>query len=212
MMHTEPAFYFSQAERSLSAMHRTTFSERAQETIDEIIRTRRTIHLFKSSPTPSQEEVLHAVDLARWAPNHFLTEPWRFYLLGRETAEAIARLNASLVAETRGEAAGQAKLDRWLEIPGWLVVTCAISEDDRRQQEDYAACCCAVQNLQLVLWSRGIGTKWTTGDVTKSPEFFRIVGIDPAAVRLVSMLWYGYPAEVPRPPRKPVREILERRP
>lgn len=190
----------------------STYSDRTQETIDEVIRTRRTIHLFKPSPSPSPEEVLHAVDLARWAPNHYLTEPWRFYLLGRHSAEAIARLNASLVEAVRGEAAGQAKLERWLEIPGWLVVTCARSEVERRQQEDYAACCCAVQNLQLVLWSRGIGTKWTTGDVTKSPEFFRILGIDPAKAILVSMLWYGYPAEVPHPTRKPVRDILEMRP
>lgn len=188
------------------------FSSRVQEAIDDVIRSRRTIHLFKPSPVPSKEEILHAIDLARWAPNHFLTEPWRFCLLGRETAEAIARLNASQVAEKRGEAAGEAKLERWLEIPGWLVVTCVRSEDPQRQREDYAACCCAIQNLQIVLWARGIGTKWTTGNVTSTPEFFRIVGLDPTKVTLVSMLWYGYPAEVPSPPRKPVKDILETRP
>lgn len=188
------------------------FSAAEQAAIERAVRSRRTIHLFHPDRVPSSEDVLSAIDLARWAPNHYVTEPWRFYLLGRESAGAIARLNASLVAEARGEAAGHAKLEQWLEVPGWLVVMCARSDDERRQQEDYAACCCAVQNLQLVLWSRGIGTKWTTGDVTRAPGFFEILKVDPADEMLVSMLWYGYAADVPAPSRKPVKEILTLRP
>lgn len=178
----------------------------------DVIRTRRTIHLFEQDPVPPREEILAAIDLARWAPNHHLTEPWQFYLLGRETAEAIARLNAGQVTEERGEAAGRAKLERWLGIPGWLIVTCRRSSDALREREDYAACCCAIQNFQLYLWSRGIGVKWTTGAVTRTDPFYEVVGIDPSVERLVAMLWYGYPADVPRPPRKPVKEILELRP
>ncbi len=193
-------------------MQHITFSDAAQDSVDEVIRTRRTIHLFEPSPVPPHEEILHAIDMARWAPNHYLTEPWRFYVLGRQTAEAIARLNASQVAETRGKAAGEAKLVRWLKIPGWLIITCRRSDDERRQEEDYAACCCGVQNLQLVLWSRGIGTKWTTGSVTTTAEYFDLVDIDPEKEKLVSMLWYGYPAAVPDPPRKPVSEMLDSRP
>lgn len=180
--------------------------------VADVIRSRRTIHLFESKRTPSKEEILTAIDLARWAPNHHLTEPWRFYLLGPSTANAVARLNAELLAKERGEPAGKAKLERWLSVPGWMIVTCRRSSDDLREQEDYAACCCAVQNLQLYLWSRGIGVKWTTGNVTRTDRFFEIVGIDPTTERLVAMLWYGFPADIPRPPRKPVKEILEERP
>lgn len=190
------------------------FSAAEQEAVEKAIRTRRTIHLFRPEPVPSREDILGAIDLARWAPNHFLTEPWRFYLLGRETIDAVARLNAAIVAEQRGEAAGRAKLERWLEIPGWLVVTCARppDADERRQREDYAACCCAVQNLQLVLWSRGIGTKWTTGAVTSTRSFFDIIGVDPDLEVLVSLLWYGFAADLPSTPRTPVKDVLEMRP
>jgi len=190
----------------------TPYSESDQEAVQSVVLSRRTIHVFESEPTPPDEEILHAIDMARWAPNHFLTEPWRFYLLGRQTAEAIAHLNASQIVEKRGEAAGQAKLERWLSIPGWMIVTCRRSDDEQRQQEDYAACCCAIQNMQLVLWSRGIGTKWTTGSVTSTSDFFELVDIDSAQEKLVAMIWYGYPAEVPSPRRKPVKTILERRP
>lgn len=188
------------------------FSEHDSEVVADVIRTRRTIHLFEPGRVPSKEEILTAIDLARWAPNHFLTEPWRFYLIGRRTAEAIAHLNAELVTAKRGESAGKAKLERWLEIPAWMAVTCRNSDDAVRQKEDYAACCCAVQNLQLYLWSRGIGVKWTTGDVTRSERIYEILEIDPAAETLVCTLWYGFAADVPKTARRPVREIYVERP
>ena len=76
----------------------------------ELLRSRRTIHDFREEPAPA-ELVREALDLARWAPNHHLTEPWRFYLLGPETASAIARLNAEIVTAKSGPEAGAAKLD-----------------------------------------------------------------------------------------------------
>jgi len=185
-------------------------SNRAR-TVAEVIRSRRTIHLFQPE-IPPKALLLRAIDLACRAPNHKLTEPWRFTLLGRDTAEAVAHLNARIVAEARGERAGQAKLERWLAVPGWLVVTCVRSGNPIREREDYAATCCAVQNLQLYLWSEGVGVKWTTGDVTRHPEFFELLGIDPEQEQLVGMLWYGYPAEVPETQRRPVEDVVRELP
>ena len=173
----------------------------------DLIRSRRTIHTFKPG-VPPRAVILQAIDLARWAPNHRLTEPWHFYLLGRETATAIAHLNASIVAEARSPAAGRNKLERWLSMPGWLVVTCQRSADPMRSREDFAACACAVQNLQLYLWSEGIGVKWTTGAVTQDARFFDLLGIDPDEEELVGLFWYGYPAVVPQTQRSPVEAIL----
>lgn len=187
--------------------HAETLSVPAPAQVARLLRTRRTIHLFKPEKPP-HDIVLEALRLARWAPNHRLTEPWRFYLLGDETAEAIARRNAELVAAQRGANAGQKKLERWRAMPGWLAVTAQRSDDAQREREDYAATCCAVQNFQLYLWSHGIGVKWTTGDVTRDPRFAELVGFDPEAERLVGLLWYGYPAEVPQTQRKPLGEVL----
>ena len=176
-------------------------------TVAAVIRSRRTIHLFAPEPPP-RATLLAALDLARWAPNHRLTEPWRFYLLGPATAEAVACLNAEIVAEKRGPKTAQAKRDRWLGMPGWLVVTARIAEDPLTTEENYAACCCAIQNLQLYLWSEGIGMKWGTGKVTRDPRFFDLLGIDPAEEKLVGLFWYGYPAAVPQAQRKPVEEFV----
>ena len=181
-------------------------------TIEEVIRWRRTVHNF-TAELPPFEQIEKAVELARWAPNHRHTEPWRFHHLGTETTSAIVDLNAKLVAEKNGAAAGEAKRERWNMIPGWLVVTSALSpEDSELEKEDYAACCCAIQNLSLYLWSVGIGVKWTTGAVTRHPDFYRLLSVDPAERQTVGVLWYGCAANVAQQKRQPVGEILTRLP
>lgn len=177
------------------------------QSVAELIRNRRTIHDFQPEPPP-RETILRAIDLARWAPNHQLTEPWHFYLLGPETAASIANLNAEIVRDSKGYAASRAKLVRWQAIPGWIVVTCDKSEDSIRKCEDYAACCCAIHNFALFLWSKGIGVKWSTGDVIRHPRFYDLVWIDPALETVVAMIWYGYPAEIPQTTRKPLAQIF----
>lgn len=175
--------------------------------IDKIIRTRRTINFFGPG-LPPEDLILEAIDLARWAPNHNLTEPWRFYLLSENTKSTIVELNADLVARDKGARAADLKRKRWSEIPGWLVVTSLKSSNELRTREDYAATCCAVYAMCLHLWSRGVGTKWTTGAVTRDPRFYEAIWTDPVVEQVVGLIWYGYAAEVPVSTRKPVSEIV----
>lgn len=171
------------------------------------IRARRTINLFE--PEPVGTAVLHdAIEIARWAPNHRLTEPWRFYLVGRRTAERIAELAGRIDAAAKGERAGAARRQRMLAIPGNFVVTSPRSGDELLEREDYAACCCAIQNLMLYLWQRGVGVKWTTGAVTRDQGFYELLGIDSSAERVVGLFWYGTPKVVPTQKRKPPEELI----
>ena len=183
----------------------------ATQTVLDALRARRTIHDFLAD-VPPREAVLAAIDAARWAPNHRLTEPWRFYLLGAETAERISLLNAALVSRKSGEEAAAAKLRRWRAMPGWLAVTCAKSADAPREQEDYAACCCAVQNLLLGLWAAGIGSKWSTGKVIREAGFLEAIGADASQEFCVGLVWYGYPQTVPAQQRVPLTQLLHERP
>lgn len=177
------------------------------DAVAETIRGRRTIHSFKPE-CPPFERILEAIELARWAPNHHHTEPWRFLHVGPETIAKIADLNARLVSEKKGRDAGEAKRLRWSEMPGWLIVTCDRSDDETRQREDYAACCCAIQNLCLALWTHDIGVKWTTGAVTQHPDFYELLGIAPDEQSVVGLLWYGYFDEAPTQKRKETDAIL----
>jgi len=175
--------------------------------VADAIRNRRSINFFKTEKPP-QELVLRAIDVARWVPNHHLTEPWHFYLLSDETKSRIVELNAQLVTRKKGQDAGEAKRVRWSNIPGWMVVTCDRSDDPLRAREDYAACCCAIYAFSLYLHANGVGVKWTTGDVIRDPRFYEYIWVDPAAEDVVGLVWYGYADEVPVSVRKPVSEIV----
>jgi nitroreductase len=181
------------------------------QTIAEAIRTRRTINDF-APQRPPDEAILAAIELARWAPNHKLTEPWRFHLLGPQTAAAVVDLSTKLITAAKGPEAAESKRRKWATVPGWLVVTCRKSADPFREREDYAACCCAIQNLMLALWAQGIGTKWSTGDVTRHPDFAAALGIDPSQHDVVGLIWYGYPAQIPPTRRQEVEAIVTQHP
>ena len=104
----------------------------------ERIRGRRSTNQFLKQDV-SPQLVRDAIELARWAPNHHLTEPWRFYVLGRQAKEAGIELIRDLAARKKDAAYGDFKAEAARAIPGWLVVTCKKSGDEVRQREDYAA-------------------------------------------------------------------------
>lgn len=188
-------------------MSETAFDAAAHAAVARVLRERRTVHDFLPEPVPP-ELVERALELACWAPNHHRTEPWRFYLLGKQAREAVAVLNAEMVAAKSNERAAEVKLRRWRAMPGWLVLTSARSEDGLREREDYAACCCAAQNFMLALWADGVGTKWTTGGVVRNARFADIVGFDAGAEQVVGLFWYGWPATVTNQMRRPLERFV----
>jgi len=173
----------------------------------ERMRSRRTTNMFLKQEV-SKDLVLQAVELARWAPNHHLTEPWHFYLLGDEKKHASAELIRTIVTESKTAEMGEHKFKSAKAIPGWLVVTCQKSDDELRSREDYASCCCAVQNILLYLSEAGVASKWTTGLITRDQRFFELLGIDSDKEYVVAMIWYGYPKILPTQSRKDVGEIV----
>ena len=192
---------------------RTTPSYETQELREfaEILRGRRTIELFLQPQVP-EDLVREAIEIATWAPNHRLTEPWHFYLLGDAAQQQCLDLCESIVTAKKGKAAGEFKRDNWSQKPGWMVVSCRKSDDALLQQEDYGACCAAVQNCLLYLWKAGVGSKWTSGEITRDPRFLEIVGIDAADAFVVGLIWYGYPKVTPAQTRKDLDEVLVVRP
>jgi nitroreductase len=172
-----------------------------------LLRGRRSIDLYAPDPVPTHV-LLEAIDVARWAPNHRLTQPWRFYLIGPATRSGMIDLAVEIDVAKKGERAGPARRARLEAVPGFLVLTTRRSEDALVDREDYAACCCAAQNLMLYLWERGIGTKWTTGGITRDARFYELLGIDATRESVVGLIWYGVPKVVPTQERRPAAELV----
>lgn len=181
------------------------------EQVAALLRGRRSVDLYEPDPVPTSV-LLEAIDVARWAPNHRLTQPWRFYLIGPETRRGVTDLAVEIDVAKKGERAGPIRRARLDAVPGFLVLTTRRSEDALLDREDYAACCCAAQNLMLYLWQRGIGTKWTTGGITRDPRFYALLGIDGAKESVVGFIWYGKPKVVPTHERKAAADLVTQLP
>jgi nitroreductase len=175
------------------------------------IRARRTVNLFLKQAV-SRELVRAAVEVARWAPNHHVTEPWHFYVLGENAIAASVELTRIVVTERKGEQKGVIKAAAAAERPGRLVLTCRKSADENTQQEDYASCCCAAQNFMLYLAEAGLASKWSTGPITRDARFFDLLGIDAGAEFIVGLFFYGYPKITPQQSRKDVDDIISELP
>ena len=155
------------------------------EAVDDAIRGRRTHKAFGREPVP--REVLEELfELARWAPNHHLTEPWRFRVLG---PEALARLK---------EAAGPseaAKLDR---APTLVAASARLGGDLLEDEEDLHATACAVYAVLLGAHARGLASYWRTPRVLLTREGRAAVGL-PDGERFVGLIHLGPRATEPAP-------------
>ena len=185
----------------------TTEDRKNLRRLAERIRSRRTTKLFLKQPV-DLKLIREAIEVARWAPNHHLTEPWHFYVLGEKTIRKVVDLTRVVVTERKGAEMGEFKANCHAEIPGWMVITCARSDDELVQQEDYASCACAVQNLMLYLSEAGVATKWATGPITRDERFYELLSLNKEHVLVVGIIWYGYPKITPEQSRRDVSEII----
>lgn len=167
------------------------------DSFDYILKTRTTVHNFNPEPVP-KNVIDAALEAFVTAPNHFLTKPWRIYVLGERTIEKIVDLNTDQIRSEKGEKLAMLKKERWSNVPCWILINCVYSDDQFRFQEDYASCACGIQNMMLSLWAKGYGSKWTTGPITRHSKFSEIVDFDPKSEVVVGLLWSGLPKDLPK--------------
>jgi nitroreductase len=157
--------------------------------VETAIRTRRTHKAFGPEPL-ARGEISELLELARWAPNHNLTAPWRFRVVG---PQALARLKEAAGPE------GAAKLDR---APTLIVVSCALGPDPVQNEEDLHATAVASYIVLLAAHARGLAGYWRTPAVLRSEEGRQAVGL-PGAERFVGLLHLGRPRQERHPPERP---------
>ncbi|MCB0406561.1 MAG: nitroreductase [Bdellovibrionales bacterium] len=175
--------------------------------IEEIIKTRRTIHEYLENQKVEQHVVDTALDLGLWAPNHKMTFPWVFYDMGPVTRQKMISLALELNQKKMGLEFTEAKrqnLQKKLNSMSHMIgLGIKKSEDLVQAREDYASMACAIQNISLYLWSKGIGSKWSTGRFTHHEQTYEILDINPHEVELVGALFIGYPPSIPRSTPRP---------
>jgi nitroreductase len=178
--------------------------------VSEAIHARRSIKAFTDRAVP-REVVESLLDAAVLAPNHRMTEPWGFLVLGDEAKRAygvaLGRRKAAKVADEAAAAAVRDKVLRErMAVPCMIAVTSRLDENPEIREEDYATCFMGIQNLCLAAVGRGLGTHVKTGAVLQEPTLREAWGV-PDDRRVVAVVYVGEPAEQPSArPRTPAKE------
>lgn len=168
----------------------------------DAIRQRRSIKKFTDRPV-TREQLTRLIDAATLAPNHHLTQPWRFYVLGPQARHAWGSALGDRKARKLEDAeAGRLVRDRvareHASLPAMIVVAMHEDAEPEKREEDYAATMMAVQNLALAAVEQGLGTHIKTGAVMSDPAARAAAGVAEGE-RIVAVVNVGEPAAVPDP-------------
>lgn len=177
------------------------------------IMSRTSVRRFRPDPV-SRDLIERLLECAVRAPNHKLTEPWRFVVLTGGARDHFAEIRARhrlkrFVDPSGPEARAAAdKVKREAtETPVYVVVLMAVSPDEITREEDYAAAMMATANLMTAAQSLGLGSYLRTGGVMQDPALLELAAV-PETFRIVGILSLGYPADKEPPRRrKPAAEV-----
>lgn len=169
---------------------------------------RRSIRSF-TQRSVTKEELERLFHDANLAPNHRLTQPWRFRVLGPEAryAYGMALGNRKAKRAATPEEAEKIRLEtanKHRDLPGMIVVSMTLSENPEILEEDYAATMMAVEHICLSAVAIGLGTAIRTGAVMADPAA-RAAARMPDGERIVAVLEIGEPQEIPPP--KPRQDV-----
>jgi nitroreductase len=137
----------------------------------------------------AQETLDELLDLARWAPNHHRTNPWRFRVLGPET---LARLK---------EAAGPGEAPKLERAPTLVLASAVLSGDLVQDEEDLCATAAAIYVVLLAAHARGLAGYWRTPRVLRTKAGREAVGL-PDGERFLGLVHLGLPRGVPPTPER----------
>ncbi|WP_321277408.1 nitroreductase [Thiomicrorhabdus indica] len=182
-----------------------------------LIKSRRTCYQFSDRPVEFAE-LENCLEAAIWAPNHKLTQPWRFWVVSEAQQKALAETYAKLRAESRAEPNSEnyqmiydAAVEKFLKIPKMVLVGQALADDELVRKEDYAACSCAIQNFQLMAWQMGMGVQWSTGPIIKDNHTYQQINADSQQIELIGVLYIGHlkgDCSTQNGKRKPLSEVV----
>ena len=151
--------------------------------VDDAIRGRRTHKSFAAEPVP-RETVEELLDLARFAPNHYLTQPWRFRVLGPET---LLRLK---------QAAGPVEAPKLDRAPTLVVASAHLTGAQQQDEEDVCATAAAIYAVLLGAHARGLASYWRTPAVLRTREGREALGV-PDGERVLGLIHLGRPRTHP---------------
>lgn len=182
-----------------------------------LISTRRSVFPKDYSGEKVNEEIIEQIlKNAVWAPNHKMTEPWRFMVFTGDGLKKLAQFQSTLYREVTAKD-GSYKEDRYQGLltkpmKSSHIISIGMKRDEKKslpEMEELGAVYCAVQNMYLTATAYGVGCYLSSGGVTyfeEAKEFFGLGKED----KLLGFLNVGVPkGELQEGKRKPLVEKVK---
>ncbi|OHX65680.1 nitroreductase family protein [Flammeovirga pacifica] len=153
--------------------------------ISQIIRNRRSFYpLEYTQEHLPKEDILDILEDANWAPNHGLTQPWRFVVFAEEGLKQLSNVQGEVYKDnTPKELFEEKRYEKLKKLPllSNYVIAIIMKRGDNPKipkQEEMLAVACAVQNLALGVSAKGYGGYWSTGGLIKFPQSQEYFGLN----------------------------------
>ena len=182
--------------------------------IFEAIKTRRSIGFVSDEPI-SKELIEKILEAGTWAPSHYRTEPWKFFVLTGDSrirlGKTLAKIEEQQMEDSTNESS-QKKLTKIEEKPfrAPLIIAVAVMPSDHPRaliQEEHGAVYAAIQNMLLAAHGVGLGGYWRTGKPAYNPEMKLLFHL-PDNGEILGFLYFGHPKRaVPAGKRKHIDEV-----
>lgn len=180
--------------------------------LKDIIRSRRSISNFNGQPValPLVQDLL---ETAVYAPNHRMTEPWRFIIISGDSRVTYATIRAEMMldkvnpqGDDQRQQLFEGTYNKFMAVPLFVVVVMNHHEKPEVREEDYAATACVIQNFLLLASDAGLSTCWKTyKEDLRLRDFLQLTPDE----KVVGIVHTGY-ADDPAPdkPRQPITDRL----
>lgn len=184
--------------------------------VTALIKDRRTIYPeFFSDRKVHKEQIDTLLNNAIWAPNHGMTQPWRFKVFmedgKQKVADFLEEMYLKHIPKERQTEIKRARMQNRPAAASAVIAICMKRQDTEKIQEidEIMAVACAVQNMYLTCTAYGLGGFWSTPKFMSLPDTNDFLGLS-AKDKCLGFFYVGYPAnEWPKGQRKPIEYVTE---
>lgn len=180
------------------------------------IRTRRSIGKVKNESIP-KELIEQIIEAAVYAPNRYITQPWRFFVISGDGRKALSKVMEEIAVQSgidvqteQGKAKLEKEKNKPFRAPVIVAVAAEVTEDGKViRLEELGAVYASIENMLLTAHSLGVASYWKTGKACYHPKMKEFFGLKPKD-EILAFVYLGYAdMEKKMAPRKPAAELTK---
>lgn len=186
------------------------------EQFNQLVKTRRSTKPRLFNGRRIEDSIIWQIlENANWAPNHGLTQPWRFKVFCDSGLTKLADFQADLYQKITPEAKFKSEKYERMKTnilkSSHVIVICMERQKSEKilEIEEIEAVACSVQNMALTAAAHQICSFWGSGGVTYTDELKEFLGLGEKD-QCLGYLYLGYsdnPTTKSR--RDPIKEKVE---